>query len=266
MKENGLASIGSESVLTRRSGEVEILVLNRPEKLNAWTAGMRAVVAENLRRCSEDSTVGAVVITGAGDRAFCAGQDLAETLTRKSDDRSGAEESIDEFRRFYDLIRAFEKPLVAAVNGVAAGSGFQVALLCDVRIARAGARLGQPEVSSGMPSITGTYLMTAALGLSRTVEMVLSGRLMTAEEAYASGAVHEVVDAQTVVDRAVARAAELAAQPPGAVAKTKAWIREMTEASYQEAFRAARKLHSEAFAAGEPQREIESFFAARAKR
>lgn len=249
-------------VLTQRVGKVEVLTLNRPAKLNAWTESMRSVLAEHLRRCSEDPDVRAMVLTGAGDRAFCAGQDLGETMEFEVDsDRAGA--LFDQLEEFYDQFRSLEKPIVTALNGVAAGSGFQIPLLCDIRIAHPDVRLGQPEINSGMPSIFGTYLVATFLGLSRTVELVLSGRLMTAAEALAAGVIHEIVASDAVLSTAIDRAAMLAAQPPGAVAKTKAWIRAMTESNYRDAFRAARKVQRDAFATGEPQRMMAEFFATR---
>lgn len=255
----------NDQVLTCRVGEVEVLTLNRPEKLNAWTESTRAILAGHLRRCSQDPDVRAIVLTGAGDRGFCAGQDLSETMEFEGgSDRAGA--VIDRLEDFYDQFRILEKPIVAALNGVAAGSGFQIPLLCDVRIAHPAARMGQPEINSGMPSIFGTYLVATYLGLSRTVEMVLSGRLMTAAEALAAGVIHEIVAPEAVLSTAVERATALAAQPPGAVAKTKAWIRAMTESGYRDAFRAARKIQRDAFATGEPQRMMEQFFADRTGR
>jgi enoyl-CoA hydratase len=242
-------------------GAVAVLTVDRPAKLNAWTGAMREQLANLLRDCAAQPDVRAVVLTGAGDRAFCAGQDLAETQRFQRGDHAGAERWIDGIERFYDALRDLDKPLVAALNGVAAGSGFQAALLCDVRIAHSAVQLGQPEVNSGIPSITGTYLMAAAFGMSRTVELVLSGRLMSAPEALAAGVVHEIVPAAEVHSRSVAVAAALAEQPSGAVARTKAWVRQLTEDGYRAAFRAARVVHRDAYATGEPQRMMARFLA-----
>lgn len=255
-------SADSDTVLAHRVDGVEVLTLNRPEKLNAWTVQMRSMLAEHIRRCSEDPFVKAVVLTGAGNRGFCVGQDFNESLDSKVD-ADGAELVIEGIERFYGRVRTFDKPLVAALNGVAAGSGFQVALLCDVRIAHPAVRLGQPEVNSGMPSVVGPYLMTSVLGASRTAELVLSGRFMTATEALGAGVLHDVVAPESVLNTAVARAAELVGQPPGAFAATKAWLRTMTEDGLREAFRTARRVNREAFASGEPQRGMEHFLATR---
>jgi enoyl-CoA hydratase len=241
-----------------RRGAVAVLVMDRPEKLNAWTTSMRDEVAELLAAARDDDSVGAVVLTGTG-RGFCAGQDFDES---RGFDSAHIESWITGIKAFYDVVRDLDKPTVAAVNGVAAGSGFQVTLLMDVRIAHESATLGQPEVRSGIPSITGTYLISAAVGLSRATELVLSGRLMTAHEAHAAGAVHEVVTGD-VVAAAVARAEKLAAQPSGAVASTKRWLRAMTEKDYLAAFEFARAQHRDAFASGAPQAMMTDFLGRR---
>lgn len=219
---------------------------------------MRAELGELLRDARDDDAVGAIVLTGTG-RGFCAGQDFAETRGFRSSDPGRVEKWMDRINNFYDLIRSIDKPTVAAVNGVAAGSGFQVTLLMDVRVAHESAALGQPEVSSGIPSITGTYLMATYLGMSRTTEMVLSGRLMTAQEAHAAGVVHSVIADGNVLDAAITIADQLAAQPAGAIARTKEWLRNMTEEGYRAAFSHAKNSHRNAYATGEPQKMMARF-------
>ena len=164
---------------TRREGCL-VLTLNRPARLNAWTEAMRARLVERLTAAASDRGVRSVVLTGAGDRAFCAGQDLDELGTF---DTGRAEEWIDGFARLYRALGSLRVPVVAALNGVAAGSAFQFVLLTDIRIGHSGVRMGQPEINSGIASITGPWIMREMLGLSRTVELTLSGRLMKADEA-----------------------------------------------------------------------------------
>ncbi len=128
-------------VLTDIQPPVGVVTLNRPEVLNAWHAAMRDELVAALDAFERSDAVGAIVITGAGERAFSAGQDLTEAKTFDAD-RAAA--WIGEWRRLYSAIRALSKPIVAALNGVAAGSAFQVALLCDFRIGHEGVRMGQP--------------------------------------------------------------------------------------------------------------------------
>lgn len=245
-------------LLTRREQGIAVITLNRPGQLNAWTQHDRAALTRLLHALAADDQVRALVITGAGD-GWCAGQDLAETAEFDLGDPAQVDGWLDNCAELYDAVRALTKPTVAALNGVAAGSGFQVALLADIRIAHPGVRLGQPEVRHGIPSVTGAWIIGAHLSLSRTTELVLSGRLMDAAEAHRLGLVHQLVPADAVLPTALAAARELAAHPPGAVAATKSWLRELTEPGFRAAFAAARSRHREAYAGGEPQSGMREF-------
>ncbi|MFF9497339.1 enoyl-CoA hydratase/isomerase family protein [Streptomyces flaveolus] len=238
------------------------VTLNRPDKLNAWTAEMRDRLVATLESAGDDDACRAVVLTGAG-RAFCAGQDLAETAAIDPGDHAAAEAWIDDFGRLFRAVRALEKPVIAAVNGVAAGSGFQFALLADLRIGHAGVRMGQPEVLSGIPSITGIWAMRGILGRARTAEFALTGRLVDGTEAERLGLLSRLVDEDRVRAEALAEAARLAGLPPGAVALTKGRLRELDDADLAEAVEAAKKVHTAAYATGEPQREMARFLAGR---
>lgn len=243
-------------------GETAIVVLNRPEVLNAWHSAMRAELAEAIAALNADPSVRAIVLTGAGDRAFSAGQDLNET---KTFDASGGAAWMDEWRRLYGAIRALDKPLVAALNGVAAGSAFQVALLADVRIGHPGVRMGQPEINSGIASTLGPWLMREMLGLSRTVELTLTGRMMDARECHDIGLVHRLVPREDLMAAARETARLLGAKPPVAMRLDKRRFREVTEAGFQEALEAGIRIQRESYGSGEPQRCMEQFLAERAK-
>ncbi|MFF8844167.1 enoyl-CoA hydratase/isomerase family protein [Streptomyces sp. NPDC015127] len=238
------------------------VTLNRPAKLNAWTGDMRARLVAALDALGADEQCRAVVLTGAG-RAFCAGQDLAETAAIDPDDHGAAEAWIDDFGRLFRAVRGLDKPVVAAVNGVAAGSGFQFALLADLRIGHAGVRMGQPEVLSGIPSITGIWAMWGILGRARTTEFALTGRLVDGTEAQRLGLLTSLAAEDEVKAAALSEAARLAELPPGAVALTKGRIRELDDAGLDEAIAAAKKVHIAAYATGEPQREMAAFLAGR---
>ena len=131
-------------VLSTTEGHVALLTLNRPEILNAWHRPMRSQLVAKLEAAEREPAVGAIVMTGAGDRAFGAGQDLNET---KPVDPDRAEEWMREWEQLYDRLRSLSKPLVIALNGLAAGSAFQVALLGDIRVAHAEVKMGQPEIN-----------------------------------------------------------------------------------------------------------------------
>lgn len=252
----------AKAVLLDRDGPVAVITLNRPEKLNAWTARMRDRLIDLLWEVGADPDVRAVVLTGAG-RAFCAGQDLRETAEIDPDDHAASDAWIDGFDRLYRALRDIDKPTIAAVNGVAAGSGFQFALLADLRVGHRDVRMGQPEVLSGIPSITGIWAMWDVLGRARTTELALTGRLVDGAEAERLGLLTRLVDAEQVLASAVEQARELAALPAGALALTKGRLRELDDDALTVAVRAAKKVHAAAYASGEPQREMARFLAGR---
>jgi enoyl-CoA hydratase/carnithine racemase len=246
-----------------RQGNVAVLTLNRPERYNAWHSPMRDEIVRALDDLNADDAVRTVIMTGAGDKAFSAGQDLAESQTFDGD---RAEAWILEWKRMYGALRGLDKPIVAALNGVAAGSAFQVALLCDVRVGHPGVRMGQPEINSGIPSTLGPWLMWETLGWSRTVELWLTGRLMDGEECYRVGIIHHLVPQDQVMAKAIAVATELAAKPPVAMRLNKARLRKITEAGFIDAEEAGREIQRTAYATGEPQSMMAKFFAERAAR
>lgn len=253
----------SNFILTERRGAVGIITLNRPEVLNAWNRPMREALIAAFDAFEADAQVRALILTGAGDRAFGAGQDLNET---KTFDASRAEEWIGEWERLYDRMRSLTKPLVAALNGTAAGSAFQVALLTDLRVGHPGVRMGQPEINSGIPSTTGPWIMREMLGLARTMDLTLTGRMMDAQECHAIGLVNRLVPQDQVMTQALALAQELADKPPVAMRLNKQRFREVTEAGFRDCLAAGARIQPEAYASGEPARMMEAFFAARAAR
>jgi enoyl-CoA hydratase len=244
-------------VLLNHINRVAIVTLNRPEVLNAWHAPMRQELVATLNFLNANSDVRAIVITGAGTRAFCAGQDLNEA---KSFDANSGSEWIREWELLYSTIRSITKPLIAALNGVAAGSAFQVALLCDFRIGHPDIRMGQPEINSGIASVTGPWLMREILGIARTTDLTLTGRLMDASECLSIGILNKIVPEDQVLESAVLLAQELAEKPPIAMRLDKQWLREMTEQTFRLSIEAAIKIHREAFSSGEPSQMMNRFF------
>ena len=245
------------------SGPVAVLTLNRPECLNAWHTAMRQEILEAIAASAADESVRALIMTGAGDRAFSAGQDLNEAHDFDAD---RAESWIGEWETYYDALRSFPKPLVMALNGTAAGSAFQVALLGDIRVAHPDVKMGQPEINSGIASVTGPWIMREMLGLSRTVELTLTGRMMEAAECERNGLVHYLVPRDQVMAKSLELARELAAKPPIAMRLDKARLREMTEADFRETIQAAIRIHRECYGSGEPAAMMEKFFQERAQR
>ncbi len=247
-------------VIVERRDVVGLITLNKPHKLNAWDRSMRAAIVAALRGFDADAEIRAVVMTGAGERAFSAGQDFAEA---HDFDEARAETWIREWETFYGTMRRLTKPIVIALNGVAAGSAFQVALLGDIRVGHDDVRMGQPEINAGIASITGPWIMKETLGMSRTVELTLTGRMMPMDECHRIGLVHHVVPRAEVLGRAMEIAGELAAKAPLAMRLDRAWFADMTEAAFRQTIDAAIKAHRKSYASGEPARNMEAFMAKR---
>lgn len=250
-----------EFIETSKEDNIGIITLNRPKTLNAWHKPMRDELVDALNSFESNIKIRSILLTAVGDKAFCAGQDLGEA---KTFDPDRAEAWIEEWRIVYGTIRGLTKPLVVALNGLAAGSGFQVALLADIRIGHPGVKMGQPEINSGIASITGPWIMKEMLGLSRTIELALTGRMMEAEECYQIGLIHKLVPREQVMKEALDTAKVLASKPQVAMRLTKQRFREVTEESFQEVLEAAVRIHREGYATGEPQTVMQEFFDERA--
>ena len=204
-------------VETTREGDVLTITLNRPDVLNALNRSMHEALAASLKH-ARDPEVRAVVLTGAG-RGFCVGQDLTEF-------REATGDIAERLRRNYHptllAIRALEKPVIAAVNGAAAGAGLSVACACDIRIAADTATFVPAFINIGLvPDSGGTYFTARILGPARAFEWMSSGRRLTAAEAHAWGLVSEVVESDGLPARVAELAAELAALPTKGVGMTK---------------------------------------------
>jgi enoyl-CoA hydratase len=253
----------TDSVAIEIDDRIAILKLKREKNLNAVSADLARGVADGLIKLDDDDGVDGIVLTGAGDRAFCAGVDLIEARDAKPAD---IESWFGNVCNIYRQILATRKPVIAAVNGVAAGAGFQMALVSDLRVVSKTAKLGQPEINAGIPSVMGSYWMSLHIGWSKNQELSFTGRLMDAEEAYRLGIANHLVEPDELIPKAREIAQDFAAKPKVAWARTKARFREVAMRGFDDAFRAGVLGQQEAFAAGEPQAVIEKFLASRGKK
>jgi len=211
-----------EWILTSREDGIETITLNRPEKLNALFGSMRSELVEAVESAGKSADVRAIIITGA-DRAFCAGGDVE--YMRGLQERGDAAE----FRSLLEAgaavvtaIRSVPKMVIAAINGAAAGAGCNLALACDYRIAADHARLGQTFVRIGLhPDWGGTWLLTRLVGPSRAMEIMMSGRMIEASEAFRIGMVDRVTSIDQLLIEARSLASSIAAGPPGPIGDIK---------------------------------------------
>lgn len=206
--------------LTRQDG-VAVLRLNRPENFNAWNQQMRAELRDAVASLVADDALRAVVITGTG-KAFSAGEDvrgmkgLADLGTR------GFRRVVRDIHNVFDEIEAMEVPVIAAINGVAAGGGLELALSCDFRFAAATAKMGLPENNVGLiPGSGGCSRLVRQVGLSAAKRLVMTGEIIPAEKALQLGLVDEIHPPEQLMEEALAFARKLAAKAPQAIAIAK---------------------------------------------
>ena len=211
-----------QNVLLEQAEGVGVLTLNRPEKLNAFAGEMRREIADALDALEADPQVRVIVITGAG-RGFCAGADvayMAELVTTQ--DASAMAALVEAGRRVVMTIRESSKPVIGAINGVAAGGGANLALACDIRIASDRARLAQSFNRIGLhPDWGGTYFLPRLVGPARALELMWGAETIDAPDALALGLFNRVVPHDTLADTVRSYARSLAAKPALSLALTK---------------------------------------------
>ena len=206
-------------ILYDKSGAVAHIVLNRPQVMNAYNVQMRDELFIALEAVRDDPDVRVAVISGAGERAFCAGADLTEFGTAPS---QAVARQVRWERDIWGLFLSLRKPLIAAMRGYVIGSGVEIACLCDIRIAADDALFAMPEVALGMiPAAGGTQTLPRVIGASRAMEMILSNRRVGADEARRIGLAHKVVPADALMREAQDAAQRLAALNPQTVALAK---------------------------------------------
>jgi enoyl-CoA hydratase/carnithine racemase len=215
-----------DTILAEQRGDVLLLTLNRPDKLNAWTPHMAEELADAIEGANRDPGTGAIVLTGAG-RGFCAGADMEDTFSVRigggdpGADTAGGDGGMPAGLDWVALCRR-SKPLIAAINGAAVGIGVTMVLPFDVLLASERAKLGMGFIKVGLvPELASTHFLVQRMGFGRASEMALSGRLLMADEAARAGLVDRVVEPDALLDEALALAAAIAANPAPQLQMTK---------------------------------------------
>ena len=221
-----------KTVLYSRDGNVGIITLNRPERLNAINGGLLRDFIEQLKTAREDKEAVSVILTGAG-RAFCAGEDLKESSAGKSFE-TWIEET-DGLQEIQRMIMSLGKPLIAAVQGYALGGGCEFAMSCDIRIATEDAKFGFPETEVGLTVTTaGTKLLTQIVGLGKAKELVFTGEFVDAHEALRIGLANKVVPAETLIDEALGMANKIGEKSPLALKLSRIAIEQGLHSSFEQ--------------------------------
>ncbi|HKD47969.1 MAG TPA: enoyl-CoA hydratase [Rhizomicrobium sp.] len=248
-----------ETILVERRERVGLITLNRPKQLNALNRQLSEEVLDALQEFDADDRVGATVIAGS-PRAFAAGADIAEMA-----EKTFTGFYMDDFLGAWDEVLKISKPVIAAVSGYALGGGCELALLCDFIIASDDAQFGQPEIKLGvLPGIGGSQRLTRAVGKSLAMDMILTGRSITAAEAKAAGLVARVVPAADLLQTALEAAHTIAAYNTPAVKMAKEAVNRAFESSLAEGLRHERLLFQAAFATEGQKEGMSAFVAKRA--
>ncbi|MCL4838180.1 MAG: enoyl-CoA hydratase/isomerase family protein [Thermoanaerobaculia bacterium] len=250
----------SETVLTAREGRVAILTVHRPDKLNALNDQVRDEMLAALAAVERDDEVGAVVITGAGEKAFIAGADIGEFAGRSPFDQRHAMRS----PRIFDVAATFPKPVIAMIQGFCLGGGCELAMSCDIRVAADSARFGQPEIKLGLiPGGGGTQRLPRLVGLGQAMRLVLTGDMIGAAEAREIGLVDLVVPAAELRERTLELAARIASFSPLTLQVAKEALRASERLPIEEGILYERDLFCLCFSTEDKEEGVRAFLGKR---
>jgi enoyl-CoA hydratase len=248
-----------ETILVETRGRVGIIRLNRPQALNALNAALNRDLAAALAAFDADTGIGCIVLTGS-DKAFAAGADIKDMAEKTFD-----EALMGDFAASWDAVARTRKPVVAAVAGYALGGGCELAMQCDIIIAAENAKFGQPEIKLGIiPGIGGTQRLAHAVGKAKAMDLILTARMMDADEAERSGLVARVVPPERLFEEAVKAAETIASMPLPAVVIAKEAVNRAFETSLTEGVRFERRVFHSLFATEDQKEGMRAFVEKRA--
>ena len=242
------------NVIVETHGRVGLIRLNRPQALNALSSPLIENLNAALESFEKDPNIGAIVLTGS-EKAFAAGADIKEMQ-----DKTFADVFLGDFISRWENVAKARKPVIAAVAGFALGGGCELAMMCDFILAADTAKFGQPEIKLGViPGAGGTQRLTRAVGKSKAMEMILTGRMMDAVEAERSGLVSRVVPAAALIDEAIKVAGAIAALSAPAVYAAKEAVNRAFETTLSEGVRFERRIFHSLFATEDQKEGMRAF-------
>lgn len=233
---------------------IALITLNRPKELNALNLQLMGELRDALKTLDEDDTVRVIILTG-NEKAFAAGADIKQMAGKTAIDML----NVDQFST-WDQIKKTKKPIIAAVSGFALGGGCELAMTCDMIVASESAKFGQPEIKIGvMPGAGGTQRLTRAIGKAKAMEMVLTGKFISAEEAEKAGLINKVVPVEMYLDAAVELAEQIAQLSPVAVKLAKESVNRTFETHLDEGLHFERKNFYLTFASDDQTEGMNAF-------
>jgi len=248
--------VGFDTISVIRAGAVAVLSLNRPDKLNAMNSRMKEELASSLAELEADETVRAVVVTGAGDKAFAAGADIAEFAGKAPVDQWAASGHAS----LYNVVDRFHKPIIAMINGYCLGGGLELAMACDIRFASDRAQLGQPEINIGIiPGGGGSQRLPRLVGLGKAMQLILTGERIPASEALSIGLVDDVVPHDQLEARTMELANKIAEKSPAAVRLAKEAVKASARLPIDQGLRFEQGLFSIVFSTHDKEEGVRAF-------
>ncbi len=245
-----------ETLLLERRERVAIITINRPEKRNALNIKTREEGAALIEELRGNDSVGVVVITGAGDKAFIAGADIAEFAGRTA----MMQRDVMVSRSLFNAIDSFPKPVIAMINGYCLGGGCELALACDIRIASENASFGQPEINLGIiPGGGGTQRLTRLVGEGKAMEMILTGEIIDAKTAHAIGLVNHVVPLDQLEAKTMEIASRIAEKSPIALSLAKEAVKIASRSNLDEGLRREVDLFALCFSTEDKDEGVKAF-------
>lgn len=245
-----------ETLLVERRERVAIITINRPEKRNALNIQTRAEGAQILEELRDDEGIGVVVFTGAGDKAFIAGADIAEFAGRTA----LTQRDVMVARSLFTAIDTFPKPVIAMINGYCLGGGCELALACDLRISSETASFGQPEINLGIiPGGGGTQRLTRLVGEGKAMELILTGEIINAHTAYNIGLVNMVVPAADLEAKTMEIANRIAEKSPVALRMAKEAVKLASRSNLDEGLRREVDLFALCFSSEDKDEGVKAF-------
>jgi enoyl-CoA hydratase len=250
--------MGNENIIVETRGRVGLIRLNRPPALNALNGALMRELAHAVDGFEADNAIGCMVITGS-DKAFAAGADIKQMV-----DKQFTEVFLGDFAADWHRVADARKPVIAAVAGFALGGGCELALQCDLIIAADNAKFGQPEIKLGIiPGIGGTQRLTHAIGKAKAMDLILTGRMMDAQEAERSGLVARIVPLASLLDEAIKTAETIASMSLPSVLAAKEAVNRAFETSLAEGVRFERRVFHSLFATADQKEGMAAFIAKR---
>ncbi|MGI8838967.1 MAG: enoyl-CoA hydratase/isomerase family protein [Pyrinomonadaceae bacterium] len=247
---------GYETLLVERRERVAIITINRPDKRNALNIKTREEGAALLEDLRNDESVGVVIFTGAGDKAFIAGADIGEFAGRTA----MMQRDVMTARSLFTAIDTFPKPVIAMINGYCLGGGCELALACDIRIASETASFGQPEINLGIiPGGGGTQRLTRLVGEGRAMELILSGEIIDAKTAYEIGLVNHVFPADQLQAKTMEIANRIAAKSPMALSLAKEAVKLASRSNLDDGLRREVDLFALCFSTEDKDEGVSAF-------